>query len=309
MNTRYRVFCITLLLLMACTRLTAQNKILSVVPIETAWNRTVVPVTVGASDTLRLILDSGMDYDGILLFDTASVPLQHFANLVEVQIGGGGSGAPSRGLSDSAASFVIGSHRFEGQRVTMLTSGTFKGFSTDGVVGYSLLGHYAVEIDYDSKRMILYEPSGFLPDTGWESIDIRFKKNRVPWTDIDIATGSESPVRLSVYIDFASAAALELLERDSNRFTMPTNTTDVYLGRGLSGDIHGKAGRISQLRLGPFTLTDVGVAVTPAAVRSRQDGADAVLGSNTLRRFNIVFDYAHHKIHLKPNRQFREPFG
>jgi hypothetical protein len=41
--------------------------------------------------------------------------------------------------------------------------------------------------------------------------------------------------------------------------------------------------------------------VTPAAVRSKQQGADAVVGNGLLSRFDVVFDYAHQKLHLRPN--------
>jgi hypothetical protein len=48
--------------------------------------------------------------------------------------------------------------------------------------------------------------------------------------------------------------------------------------------------------------------VTPAEVRSKQEGADAVIGNNVLRRFDLVYDYAHAKVHLRPNRSYAEPF-
>lgn len=55
-------------------------------------------------------------------------------------------------------------------------------------------------------------------------------------------------------------------------------------------------------------LRDVAALVTPAEVRSCQAGADAIIGNNALRRFNVIFDHAHLKIHLRPNRYFGEPF-
>ncbi len=35
------------------------------------------------------------------------------------------------------------------------------------------------------------------------------------------------------------------------------------------------------------------VIVAPVEVRSKQDGADAIPGNDSLRRFNLVLDYAH----------------
>jgi len=299
---------LSLILLLVPFPLHAQNRILGTIPIELERNKTTVPVTVGTSGPLRLILDSGMDYDGVLLFHLESVDRSQFRDLREVRIGGAGQGPGSGALSDSAAAFSVGPMEFVNQRVTILTSDIYRGFPTDGVLGYSLLGHYAVEIDYDEGRMTLYEPSTFAPEPGWESLDLYFRDNRVPWMDIAVATAGEDPVRISTYIDFASGAALELLRRETNVFTLPEQTERKFLGRGLSGDIYGEEGRVSKVVLGPFTLENVNVALAPAEVRSRQEGADGIVGNDALRRFNVIFDYAHLKIHLRPNRYFSEPF-
>jgi len=286
----------------------AQNEVLAEIPIELERNRTIIPVSVGSSGPLRLLLDTGMAYDGITLFDTASVDLSQFDHLARVQIRGAGPGGAAQALSDSAATFRVGPRSFENQRVTILTGDTFRGFPTDGVIGYSILGHHVVEIDYDRRRMILYDPATFAPAAGWESVDIYFKDNRIPWVDISMVTAEEDPVRLSAYIDFAQGQALELLERETNVFTLPAETRETYAGRGLSGDIHGDEGRVSRVMVGSFVLDDVLVVVVPAEIRSRQAGADAIIGNGLLRRFNLIFDYSRSRILLRPNSYYSEPF-
>ena len=286
----------------------AQNEILAEIPIELRGNRVIIPVSVGSSGPHRLILDTGMAYDGITLFDTAGVDLSQFDHLARVQIRGAGPGGAATALSDSAATFRAGPRTFENQRVTLLTGGAFRDFPTDGVIGYSILGHHVVEIDYDAERMILYHPETFSPADDWVSVDIHFKDNRIPWTDIYVATEDENPVRLSSYIDFAAEEALELLDRDTNAFIVPAETREVYAGRGLSGDIYGAEGRVSRVLIGPYQLEDVLVVVVPAEIRSRQEGADAIIGSGLLRRFNVIFDYSRSRILLRPNSYHSEPF-
>ena len=89
---------------------------------------------------------------------------------------------------------------------------------------------------------------------------------------------------------------------------LPDNLEDTYLGRGLSGDIHGQEGRISSLKLSSFELIDVLTAFAPAEVRSKQEGADGILGNNALRRFNCIYDYDNMKLYIKPNSSFSELF-
>lgn len=275
-----------------------QSRLVAEVPIELVNNKTIVPVTVGGA-ALRLILDSGMPYDGVLLFDTAKVDLTRFANLGQARIGGAGQGGASGALHDPTAGFSIGSVGFAAHSVTLLTSGIYRGFPNDGVIGYSLLGHYAVEVDYGSGRLRLYDAETFAPAAGWVSVDLRFKDNRVPWMDIAVAGAGGPPETLAAYIDFASSETVELLEREANAFTLPPTGQRKLLGRGLSGDVFGKPARLSRVRVGPFTLQDVPAMVTPAEARSKQEGADAVVGNGLLSRFDLVFDYAHGKLHLR----------
>jgi hypothetical protein len=236
------------------------------------------------------------------------VDVSRFPNLVRAQIAGAGQGSASGALHDPTAGFSIGSLRFDAHPVTILTTDAFKGFPTDGVIGYSLLGHYAVELDHDLGVMRLYEPATFAAGSEWASVDTYFKGNQVPWVDFRVSTAGEPAVRLAAYVDCASGEALELLDREVDAFRAPATTGERLLGRGLSGDIYGKDGRLARVEIGPFTLEDVAATVTPAAVRSKQEGADAVIGNNVLRRFDLIWDYAHAKLHLRPNRDHREPF-
>jgi hypothetical protein len=147
----------------------AQNRLVAEIPIELAHDKTIVPVTVGGS-TLRLILDSGMPYDGVLVFDTAKVDLTRFPNLVSARIGGAGQGDGSHALHDPTVGFSVGALKFDAHPVTILATDIYKGFPNDGVIGYSLLGHYAVEIDNTAGRMRLYEAETFSPEAGWASV-------------------------------------------------------------------------------------------------------------------------------------------
>ena len=126
--------------------------------------------------------------------------------------------------------------------------------------------------------------------------------------DIVVDVDGSEELLLTVYIDLASGEALELLVRDEAPFTLPEGLADTYLGTGLSGDIHGWVGHSTRLGIGSFQLRGVPTAFAPAAVRSKQEGADGVLGNDALRRFNAVFDYSQGLLLLKPNKHYAVPF-
>ena len=278
------------------------------VAVELFHDKTLVPVRFDGLRELRLILDTGMGFDGALLFKPAlreSIGMRH---AVEAQIPGAGSGPPSAAVFSDSMTFNVGSVRFENQRVIVLSGAGMDRGAVDGVIGYSLLGHYAVELNFDSLTLTLHDPQRFASRIGWAELPLSFDANHLPFLETSVIVESGPPVALRTYIDCASSEAIELLERPVMKFVMPRETEEVLLGRGLSGDIHGKRGRIAKLILGPHVLTDVRAAFGPAEVRSKASGADAVLANGALRRFNVVFDYAHSRLLLAPNSHFHERY-
>jgi hypothetical protein len=209
-------------------------------------------------------------------------------------------------MIDSAA-FMLGDIEMPNQRIMMPKGDLYAGFASNGIIGYSIFGHYATELDYDDGTMTPPDPGILRVNDGWTPIPMYFKSNEIPWIDASVVIEDEAPVRLSLYIDCASRDAIELLEEPGMKFRMPGDTEEAHLGTGLSGEIYGRKGRISALIIGPHELTDVAAVIAPAEIRSRQENADAVLGCGALRRFNLIFDYSGKMLYLKPDRSFNDP--
>lgn len=273
-----------------------------------ARGKTVLAAQVGTARPLKIILDSGMGWDGLLVFKAELLDSLGLSDPQMANLGGAGKGSGQAAAFSDGMSYSLGNMEFKNQRIVVLKTDHFKGFPNDGTVGYSLFGHFAVEIDYDRSLLTLHEPGKIRPDPSWTGVPIFFRDNNIPWMDVRIAVENEEPVWLSCYIDYASSEAIELLLKPDQKFTVPVETEDVSLGRGLGGDITGRSGRIAKVIIGPYELKNVTAAFADAAVRSKQKGADGVVANNLLRRFNLIFDYAGKKLYLKPNSHFVEPF-
>jgi hypothetical protein len=279
-----------------------------VVPLNVERNRTMVTVKIGDVVVPDLILDTGFWYDGIMIYNTAYLDSIDLTGAVQVQMGGAGSGGPATGLMIDSGEFHVGSLRCSNQRIIVLQDDIYKGFPSNGVIGYSIFGHYVTEFDYDSSTMTLYGAGAPAVDSSWTSLPIYFKKNMIPWVDVSVSVGRELPSTLATYIDFAARDAIVLLEKHGRKYPLPSDTVRMHLGRGLSGDIYGLTGTISRLAIGPYSLTNVRAAVADEKSRSKQEDADAVLGNASLRRFNLIFDYEKKTLHLKPNAHFNDPW-
>ncbi len=276
----------------------------AVLPIKTLHHKSLITVKIGDLIIPDILLDTGYAFDGLMIYNPDYNDSLHFVDAMKVKIPGAGSGEPSIALMVDSAAFSLGKMALNNQRLLIMQSNTFKGFPSNGIIGYSIFGHYMTEVDYDHNIMTLHEYGQFEPDSSWKPVPMYFKNNKIPWIDVSVVIDREDPVQLFTYIDFAAAEVIELLQRNNMKFALPEETVDVYLGRGLSGDIYGQRGQIARLIIGPYTMTDIEAAIAPANVRSKQINADAVIGSGALHRFNVIFDYAGKKLYLKPNRYF-----
>lgn len=276
------------------------------IPVKLKGSKTLVSVKIGNVVIPNVMLDTGMPVDGVMIYNPDYQDSLDLKKAIEVTIGGAGSGNSPKSLMIEHAEFYLGDFKLTDQRIIMLQSDIYKGFPTNGIIGYSIFGHHVTEINYDNNTMTLSDSIKAVIDNTWTVTPIYFKDNDIPWIDVYVAIGNEKPVRISAYIDFAMEDNIVLLEKPKMKFKLPENTVNKHLGTGLSGDIYGKSGKISLLNIGSYDLNYVTAAIAPLEVRSKQDNADAIIGSGTLKRFNIVFDYADKKLYLKPNMHFNE---
>jgi hypothetical protein len=288
---------------------TAQVKTSGIaIPFELINNKSTIQARIGDSRLIRIVLDTGMGWDGMVITNPDLADSIDLISPMEASIGGAGNSDEATAVFSDSMTFTISSKEFKDQRVVILRQGGFRGGSFDGVTGYSIFGHYTVEVNYDRSEITLYQPGELKHDNSWTEIPIYFGENLIPWIDVSIVIENEKPIPISCYIDYASSEALELLIKSDQKFKIPAKTEDYYLGRGLSGDINGRKGKISKVIIGPYVLGNVNAAFAPAEVRSKQKGADGVISNNLLRRFNLIFDYSERRVFLKPNSYFNEPF-
>jgi hypothetical protein len=277
------------------------------VPFQIERDKIIIPTVVNGSKPLRLILDTGMGFDGVYLFHKDALKLIDTTGAIEVRVPGAGSGEASKATMIETGSVDFGDVSLDSQRVIVSHSKHTQTFPTDGIIGWSLFGHYAVDIDYDQSVIHLRDTAYVPQDSSWTRVPVTME-GTLPFFDaeVEVVKGEKTPIR--VYIDLASGEALELLAGSDQKFSMPDSMTESYLATGLSGDIHGGRGRAARMQVSGFSLSDVPCTFAPATVRSKQQGADAVLGNGLIRRFNVIFAYSQRCLYVKPNQTFQTPF-
>ena len=178
-----------------------------------------------------------------------------------------------------------------------------------GVVGLALLGQYVVEMDFDESQITLYDPASFVPPDGWEEVPLVFEKTLpVLETSLSVDGKTEIPVRLIV--DTGGKAALALAIDSAKGLAPPARAVDFLAGTGFRGDVYAPHGRVAKIQVGSEELDDVVGGFWRGAQAPFLAGANAngLLSLGALDHFNLIFDFPHRRMFLKPNGFFSEPF-
>ncbi len=259
--------------------------------------------------TMNLVLDSGMPFDGVLLYGSNKIDSAKLSFSSKMPIRGIG-GDPVLADVCMGAAFKVPSLTLSNQMIVVVPhdperSRHFEG--QDGVIGFSFLGHLRVSIDYEKKLITLSKPGTSRESDLGQKIPVEVRSNRIfAKADVQLANGTTIPGEF--VIDLGNRSALTLNTGSRSDLKLPEKTISYY-ARGLTSRIGRKMGRIKSFRIGGFQLNNV--------LSLFHDGSEeptppwekeGAVGSQILSRFNVTFDIPGGQIYLMKNGLFNEPF-
>ncbi len=285
---------------------------ISRIPFQADLDHIVITPTINGKSRVRLILDTGMPMAGLILIGRENKGDWGLNFRSEF------AAPDSPQNEEPQPSAMVQGVRldFPGLELTNLTAiveppdGSLGRMlrDVDGIVGLEIFGQFAVTIDYDHHEIILEESANFKVPAGAEELPL-IMRSGFAWItcSAEMATGVVVPLELVV--DLGAAHALSLNAGTNANIVPPGNAIETVLGKTVSGLIHGKVGRIRNLRLGNQILKDVmtsfqtGERHGPSAMEKEGN-----VGNDVLRRFNVSLDYKKKRLILVPNSHFKDPF-
>lgn len=279
-------------------------------------NLIIVPVIINDSDTLHFILDTGLSTSIMTEISWGDTLMLNYTR--QVKLNGLGQGEPVDALHSYGNNFNISGIQGVNQDLYVLLQNVFNlsaifGTKVHGLIGYNMFKNFIVEINYDRKVITFHNPDQYRPS--------RYQKRGITlpliihqtkpylYGVITLKNGTEVPVKLLV--DTGASHALWVDVESDKNISYPEKTSDVFLGKGLNGDIYGKIGRMHQFTIGDFTFNQPIVAFPDslsAGDAIGRDNRNGSLGSEILRRFHVTIDYPNSQITLFPNSQYRSEF-
>ena len=266
---------------------------------------------------VRILVDNGALWDDLLFFGSPRVDALGLRRAGKILVAGAGSGDPFE--ADMASGISI-SFAGEGDRViefrdqsAIITPhdpaklGSWEG--AEGQISAALFKNFVVGFDFDEGVMTLVAPKAFDPEGQGTELPLKPLAGSASWAIPGvIALHDGRRLVVDMAIDLGWDEPLAINAGQAHDIRVPEGLTKTRLGRGAQGDIHGYLGTVRCLQIGAFRLPNATATYSTVEDGGAKDD-EILVGLGTFARFHVHFDYPGHRLFLKPNRKFREPFA
>ncbi len=283
---------------------------------KTSSNLIIIPVAINNSDTLNFILDTGVSNP--IITELPFVNKLNLNFLQPINVKGLGEGEQLTAYRSGNNTISISGLVAYDQEIHMIINENFQishilGIPVHGLIGFNLFKDYVVKIDYAEHRITLVKPEYFTYKEKEKDIvlPLIFEQNK-PFVRTSIVTDKNQDVPVKLLVDTGASDALWLSTNSDNRIQLPENNIETFLGRGLSGDLFGKKGRIGAIWVGPLVLYEPIVAFPDNELVDQLIGRNdrnGTLGAEILRRFYVTMDYPNKRLILRPNSDLKDEFN
>ncbi len=264
----------------------------------------------GITDTLQFILDTGSA--GISLDTTTTTELGiKLTPTDRVVRGVGGSKTVSfamdrtlflPGLRVDSLDFHVNDYELISQ---------VYGLQVDGIVGYSLLSKFIVQVDYDTEMISIYEKGAFTYPKGGHML--RPSLTLIPIVNAYLKNGKEQHNN-RYYFDTGAGMCLLLSHqfvKDSAILSSRKRQRKVIQteAQGLGGKMAMDITTIREFKLGSYSFRNVPVYLFDDVTNvTAYPFLGGMVGNDLLRRFNLILNYGKKEIYLMPNSHYKDPF-
>jgi hypothetical protein len=288
------------LLLIICGGVTqahsAAGHSLATIPFELYGNQVFVSVRVNNSGPLWFVVDSGA---GGWIVDRAHAARLGL-HLEQETAQGTGAGQGSYDVSYvKDVTFSLSQFGIEVPLIGVIDLSNNKsqiGREIEGLVGYDFFEKFIVEIDYQAKLIRMFDPTSYRYSGAGETIPITVDRNaRNPFLTAEFTVQGAAPQSRRLLIDTGSNDAVD----DSFVAKSTGPQREIVSGVGLGKEFKSIAAIVSRLKLGRVSFDNVYAGA----------GGVPLVGGEILRRFTVIFDYAHEHMILEPNQHLKDAFS
>jgi hypothetical protein len=277
------------------------------IPIEMNGNHVLLQGRVNGSEPLWFTLDTGAARSVINLRRARELGLQLSGRGRAQGAGGTAESARLSGITFSLPGVEI--KNLDVMALALESIEATAGRSMDVIIGAELFARYVVEVDYDSRFIMIYDPQTYSYTGAGESLPLKFAFNH-PYVSGKIALPGMEPIEGDFVIDAGSGFGITFHPSfvKAHKLVERVPKTIQTKARGVGGEFSLSVGRIESLELGRFKLNQPVTAFPQTTGFIAREGAAGNIGGLILRRFKVIFDYSRRRMILEPNKHFADPF-
>ena len=279
-------------------------------------NLIIIPVSINNSDTLNFILDTGLTTSLITELGYNDSVRLNYAQKIELQ--GLGSGEALEAIHSFGNNIRIKGIEGENQDFYVLRQNIFHlssklGMEINGILGYSVFENFILGINYNHRTITFYNPdydSYKRKEKRYITLPLTMHDTK-PYLNLQVVDNEGQVFNVKMLLDTGASHALWLNRSSLPTMMVPEAQRYTYLGSGLNGDIHGTITRMNKIKVGGYELDNAIVSFPDSASISHAIGLDrrnGSIGSEILKRFNLIINYPDKQISLKKNSYFNSKF-
>jgi len=257
-------------------------------------------------DTLNFILDTGSG--GISLDSTTAQRLGLVTVASDLIIRGIAGMHKTRIVANETLHFpnlTIDSLDFHLSNYEMISQ--FNGEEIHGIIGYSVLKRFVVEIDYDQNLLRFYSKGSFCyPKRGFL---LHPTIHKVPEQPCELR--DQEKVSSKLLVDIGAGVCLMLSQEFAKKHLDMTRRKKLAdkLIQGVGGTVSMQITVVKKLKVGKYKFHNVPAYLFDDVYQlTTYRKLAGLMGNDLLHRFNTTLNYGEEEIHLLPNSYFREPF-
>lgn len=294
---------------------TNKNKIS--IPFQFINNLIIIPIQVNGV-TLNFMVDTGVE--DTILFSVDESDDVSFSKVEKVRIRGFGSNEAFDAYKSVNNNLKIKNYIDTNHCIYLVLDQNINissqvGIPVNGIIGNKLFKNNLIKIDYISKRIIIYnnnqrDQSKVVKN--YNELPFKLIQGK-PYIDTNpVFNSDKTPLKSMLLVDIGNTDAFWFFKQKDENIEIPKKNIDDFLGRGFSGDVFGKRGRIPSIAVGNFRFIEPIVAFPDTIATNDIDkieGRFGSIGSEVIRRFSIIFDYNNNLIYLKKNSNYNDSFN
>ncbi|MEM6641626.1 MAG: PDZ domain-containing protein [Bacteroidota bacterium] len=292
-------------LLFLSTLLQAQKPITSI-PFQLFGDHIVIKVSVDDSDPLDFIFDTG---SGFTVID----------NDISKALGLSGKKIAMEGTSYEWRLIkhnTIAINNFLMEKNIKVYATEFDhleislGKDIDGIVGYDLLRHHSVNVNFDDMKIHVYD-LGKAPKNG-DAISFDFDTS-IPVIEGKVVLNNGEPHDGTFYFITGAGATLDFNTPYAAQYDIINKTGKhySYLVKGLSkNETPHYEGHVISFAFGDQLIEDLPIGISTATEGIQaSNSVSGIMGSQIIRMYNFTIDYGAKMIYLEKDKTFQPVFN